>query len=619
MGFDMESEFGKVEDWDLEDFQMTREEILGRNESTIKKHKKKGCGYLGRIVTYPGGKYEEVGDIYIDLVSPHCMLVLGKRGTGKSYTLGVVAENFGLIEKEYREKICVIAIDTMSIFSSIKKENTITAETKLLKNFHNLKPRGFEEFVNIYMPMITIDWFKKRGQDLNYDHVLTFTLNEVETDDWLSIFKLDFNEPMGIYVSEVIDELKRTSYFFGFKEIYEAAENLDAKKEIKVGLKNLFRKVEALNLFAKAGSSFDSLISANRLNIMDIGMLNKLGGLDVRNLVVTIIARRLLKERTLYTTLEMQQLSNLVELNPDIDIFGESPLVYMIIDEAHLFLPSRKETLSTDILIDWIKLGRHPGLSLILATQEPAALHESAIRQSDIILAHNITSNDDIKALGKAKQSFMSGKQDIQKIVAKMEYRRGLGVVFDDNSRKVRLVKIRPRLSLHTGLDASALKRDVKPPLAQGGDRKKRSPNINAVSAMKPDTNVTITDDRSLDILPPHPPDVIPSREKKTDSVFTPPSQRSKVAEEKRLEEERLKWEEKQRIKAEEEKRKEEERRKLEEAEERRKQAEKESKKEEEEKRLREEEEKRKKAEEKQKGAFVFSFDELRKAKKKEQ
>ena len=53
MGYDMESEFGKVEDGDLEDFQMTREEILGRNESTIKKHKKKGCGYLGRIVTYP--------------------------------------------------------------------------------------------------------------------------------------------------------------------------------------------------------------------------------------------------------------------------------------------------------------------------------------------------------------------------------------------------------------------------------------------------------------------------------------------------------------------------------------------------------------------------------------
>lgn len=198
-------------------------------------------------------------------------------------------------------------------------------------------------------------------------------------------------------------------------------------------------------------------MKGNQLSILDISYLGRIGGFDVRNLIISIIARHLLRERTLYTTLEMQAEAGLISTEISKDIAKEHPIVYMMIDEAHLFLPSTHETLSSETLIDWIKLGRHPGLSLILATQEPSALHESAIRQADIILAHNLTSNDDLEALGKAKQSFMSGKNDIQTIVSTMEFKKGLAVVFDDKTRKIEMVRIRPRLTLHTGVDASAI------------------------------------------------------------------------------------------------------------------------------------------------------------------
>lgn len=75
-----------------------------------------------------------------------------------------------------------------------------------------------------------------------------------------------------------------------------------------------------------------------------------------------------------------------------------------------------------------------------------------------MIIAHNVTSEDDILALGKAKQAFMSHEKDIQKIVSTMEFKRGLAMVFDDKTRKVELCRIRPRLTLHTGMDATALK-----------------------------------------------------------------------------------------------------------------------------------------------------------------
>ncbi len=256
----------------------------------------------------------------------------------------------------------------------------------------------------------------------------------------------------------VIDTLLRLGEPFGYEDIYQTLEGSLVDDNVKHSLKNLFKMVEELKVFGREGTEFSSIVKGGQLSVLDISYLGRVAGFDVRNLIVGVIGRKLLSERTLYTTLEMQAEANLLDSESLKSIKDEHPLVYMIIDEAHLFLPGQQKTLASDVLIDWIKLGRHPGLSLILATQEPSALHETAIRQSDIILAHNVTANDDIAALGRAKQSFMSGTKDIEKVVSTMEFKKGLAVLFDDKTRKMEMVRVRPRMSLHAGMDASALR-----------------------------------------------------------------------------------------------------------------------------------------------------------------
>lgn len=256
---------------------------------------------------------------------------------------------------------------------------------------------------------------------------------------------------------KVIDELLQTQKPFGYEEIYAEIGSQKADDYIKESLKNLFRMTEELKIFDKIGTPYSSIVKGGQISVLDISYLGQVGGFDIRNLIVEIVGKRLLSERTLYTTLEMQFEAKLIDEEISKDIIKEHPLVYMMIDEAHLFLPSNDRTLATDVLIDWIKLGRHPGLLLILATQEPSALHESAIRQSDIMIAHNVTSSDDVAALGKAKQSFMTGSQDIQKIVSTMEFKKGLAVMFDDKTRKIEMCRVRPRLTIHSGVDVSAV------------------------------------------------------------------------------------------------------------------------------------------------------------------
>ncbi len=435
---------------------MSRIEILGREERVTKKLGNKGCAYLGKVVSYPAGKYEEVGSTFLDIVSPHCMLIVGKRGTGKSYTMGVIAEEFCNLAPEYRDKISVIIIDSMSVFHSLKTPNTIDSELTRLRDFNLTQPKGFPGQVKVFLPNLAVERFLKEGHHIHFDNALQLPLHEVEVFDWLNMFKLKSTEPTGVVVVKAISELINTGKRFDFPDIYKTIEALPDEKEPKEGAKTLFKMVSDTGLFHKVGTPYGAIVKGGQVSVLDVSYLGRVGAFDLRSLVVALLGRRLLRERTLYTTLEMQADAGLVDMGIEGKITKEHPLIYMMIDEAHLFLPAGGETFATEPLIDWIKVGRHPGLSLIMATQEPAALHETAIRQSDLILAHNVTASTDVEALGAAKQSFMSPGTDIQKIVTTMEPKRGLAVIFDDKTRKIQMCRVRPRLSLHTGLDATA-------------------------------------------------------------------------------------------------------------------------------------------------------------------
>ena len=438
---------------------MAREEILGRDAGLAEKFGKTGCAYLGKVVSYPGGRYEEVGSVFLDITSPHMMLVVGKRGTGKSYTLGVIAEGFGLLEEEYRNKISLLVVDTMSVFHSLKRPNTNRGEVERMRDFGGIQPRGFPDWVKIFIPRLAVERLREFGSDIHLDGILSISLREVEAADWLTLFGLEPTSPAASVLIRVVDRLTKAATAYGFPDIYRGIDEEEVSPQAKEALRGLFTMVEALGVFESVGTPVEKIVGPGQLSVLDISYLGRIAGFDVRTLIVAILGRKLLAERTLYTTLEMQSEAGLIQTEISKDITQRFPLVYMLIDEAHLFLPAHATTLASDVLIDWIKLGRHPGLSLILATQEPSALHHSAIRQADLIIAHNVTSQDDVDALGKAKQTYMVGDQNIQKLVSTMETKRGLAVIFDDKSRKMVMCRVRPRLSLHSGVDASALPR----------------------------------------------------------------------------------------------------------------------------------------------------------------
>ena len=134
----------------------------------------------------------------------------------------------------------------------------------------------------------------------------------------------------------------------------------------------------------------------------------------------------------------------------------EFPMVWLFIDEAHIFVPAKTESLASGVLINrCLRQGRQPGLSLILATQRPASLHPDVVSQSDLLICHRLTASDDILALETSRPLYM--QESLQAYLKKMGSERGAALIVDDHSESVHLVRIRHRISWHGGGEPSAL------------------------------------------------------------------------------------------------------------------------------------------------------------------
>ncbi len=83
-------------------------------------------------------------------------MLSGKRGTGKSYSLGVFTEEMQNMQDETRKNLCSLIIDTQGIFWTMKRGNE--KDLSLLSEW-GMKPKGFNAYV--YVPEGQEDIFQK--------------------------------------------------------------------------------------------------------------------------------------------------------------------------------------------------------------------------------------------------------------------------------------------------------------------------------------------------------------------------------------------------------------------------------------------------------------------------
>jgi hypothetical protein len=117
-----------------------------------------------------------------------------------------------------------------------------------------------------------------------------------------------------------------------------------------------------------------------------------------------------------------------------------------MIDEAHMFTGGSAGRV---LVNEWLRQGRQPGLSLVLATQRPSALGYDVLSQADVLIAHRLTLLDDIEALEKARPVYV--KEPVKEAMARLGTAKGASIVLDDATESYHIIKMRPRVSAHGG------------------------------------------------------------------------------------------------------------------------------------------------------------------------
>lgn len=145
------------------------------------------------------------------------------------------------------------------------------------------------------------------------------------------------------------------------------------------------------------------------------------------------ISRRAVGAVTAAVATELYELATRTEIDR---------LPWLLVDEAHAVV----DTVAERPLRTIVTRGRHPGVSLVLGTQRPAAIPPVAISQADLIVSHRLTATADVEALSTARPTYLE-----ESVVERLPEGVGEAVVIDDTTESAVTVQVRPRRTPHGG------------------------------------------------------------------------------------------------------------------------------------------------------------------------
>ncbi len=428
--------------------------ILGRDNSDKELFGNAGLVYLGKGYVKMGTYTSLSNKIWMDVARSHAILIAGKRGSGKSYTLAAIAEELSSLPREISQNIAPIIFDTMGIFWTMKYKNE---KDRALLDEWDLKSRELP--VKVFIPFGRTEDYEKKG--IPIDNTFALKASELQAEEWIDVFNLQMTSLEGVLIERIVENLREQEQEFSLTDIQVAIEKDEkANKEIKEIVSSLFRAADTWGVFSKtrAGTEISDLITGGTTTVIDISAYSSIGAFNIRALVISLVTRKLFRNRMdARRKEEMQALQH----GQDYLVYKtarQEPLIWIFIDEAHEFLPKEGKTPASDALIQVLREGRQPGLSIVLATQQPGQIHKDVMTQSDIVISHRLTAKADIDALNEIMQTY--SLEGIRQQMDNLPHVKGAAILLDDNSERIYPVRVRPRFTWHGGEAPTAIKAD---------------------------------------------------------------------------------------------------------------------------------------------------------------
>ena len=240
--------------------------IIGRDEADKKRFGDKGLIFLGKGYVKMGQYTSLSNPIYLDVARSHVVLVGGKRGSGKSYSLGVIAEELTLLPAEERKNISGLIFDTMGIFWTMKFENE--KERELLDEW-GLKPKKTD--VKIFIPFGYYEEYEKRG--IPVEEKFSINPGEFEAEDWIITFNLNLTEPTAVLIERTVTKLRELGGYSLESLISAIKEDKTSSQEVKNSAIGLFEAASSWKVFSEQATPMENLIEAGKTSVLDLSIL----------------------------------------------------------------------------------------------------------------------------------------------------------------------------------------------------------------------------------------------------------------------------------------------------------------------------------------------------------
>jgi hypothetical protein len=301
---------------------------------------------LGSFLARDGSAGAALG---VDADGPHAGVVFGKRGTGKSYTLGVIAE--GLADAR---GVSPIVVDPMGVFGGLRSAGGRVVEPRVRPTA--IPPATWPELVGL-------DPAGGPGSLL-----------------WRTVTDAADATDASSGRSPADDSSAQSSLSPSLAEIRNRAVEADAPPATRRAVANHLRLAESWEVFDATAPPVASLAADGTPTVLDLAGVPDAAAAAV----VRAVARGLYDAR----------------VDDDLD-----RLPWLLVDEAHAFFGS----VADPALRTLLTRGRAPGVSLICATQRPGAVPSVAVSQSDLLIAHRLTAERDVDRLAEAEATYLAG------------------------------------------------------------------------------------------------------------------------------------------------------------------------------------------------------------------
>ena len=444
--------------------------------------------YLGKQAETP------YRNVWLDTRGAHVLYVMGKRRSGKSYTLGVLAEGWGARGwvKQGAFAQGVLILDTMNVYLTMPfgVEDTFSEGDEAIKELRRWK---------LEPEPISTTVFRPRGTTTPAGVVsreITLRPSDLSSEEWCGLFEADpFADPLGHLITELYARVVNDGYVDG--ETGEAVPPnpeftledlllaLDRDHELeryrqdtREALRRRLDAIRRLPVFSDRGLDVRQLLQPGHISILLLRDLEQ----QMRSVLVALIVKRVMQLRG---TAEQQERMIPIHLaraeklkSTDSELAKRERLLaeecrerakeglprsWIIIDEAHNYIPSRGIVPSRKPLKKYVDEGRNLGLSIVVATQQPSGLDPSIQRNADMLLIHALSHRDDIRAaegminadcpdeITIDTRHRTQGARTFETLVRNLP--QGYALASTDRANRLFPICVRPRVTVHGGTD----------------------------------------------------------------------------------------------------------------------------------------------------------------------